>query len=150
MVNNNNYGPDSIEFKLNISMYHIYLLFLWFLLCILGLFIMSIITNLLVILIILIVLFIIVTLIHPISMHLERRSYLRGINKDKEEPDKIFKINKIVELRLIQNRTYIYINNKKFIQCMYLLMNIPKNNVDDYDEIKSIDDAAEVLDNSLE
>jgi len=66
------------------------------------------------------------------------------------KPKKVFKINDIVELRLINNTTYIYIKGKEFLQCMYLLLNIPKNNIEDYDDFKNIDEIAEHLDDSLE
>jgi len=66
------------------------------------------------------------------------------------KPRKIFKINELVDLRLIGNRTYIFVNNKRLMVCAFLLINIPKDRIKDYDEIKSIDEAAEVLDRSLE
>lgn len=66
------------------------------------------------------------------------------------KPREIFKINKLVDLRLIGNRTYIFVNNKRLMVCTFLLINIPTDKVHDYDEIKSIDEAAEVLDKSLE
>lgn len=33
--------------------------------------------------------------------------------------------------------------------CTFLLMNIPKDRIQDYNEIKSIDEAVEILDKSL-
>ncbi|MFW9881910.1 MAG: hypothetical protein ACFFG0_53280, partial [Candidatus Thorarchaeota archaeon] len=41
-------------------------------------------------------------------------------------------------------------NNRLFRQCMYLLLNIPVNKIEEYDEIKSIDEAAIKLDRSME
>jgi len=61
-----------------------------------------------------------------------------------------FKINDFLTLKLQNNRTNIYVKNRKFIQCMYLLLNIPVDRIRDYDPIDSIDEAAEVLDRSLE
>jgi len=56
-----------------------------------------------------------------------------------------FKINEFLELRLEkiseEYRTNIYINNKKFTHCKYLLMNIPAENIRNEDEINSIDEA---------
>jgi len=56
-----------------------------------------------------------------------------------------FRINVFLELRLEEITkdyiTNIYINNKKFTLCKYLLMNIPAESVKDYDEINSIDEA---------
>ena len=66
------------------------------------------------------------------------------------KPREIFKINELVDLRLIGNKTYIFVNNKRLMVCTFLLINIPKDRIQDYDEIKSIDEAAEVLDRSLE
>jgi len=62
----------------------------------------------------------------------------------------IFKINELVDLRLIGNRTHLFVNNKQLIICTFLLINIPRDRVHDSDEIKSIDEAAELLDKSLE
>ncbi|MBY9020436.1 MAG: leucine-rich repeat domain-containing protein [Candidatus Lokiarchaeota archaeon] len=61
-----------------------------------------------------------------------------------------FKINDYLTLKLQNNRTNIYVKNKIFTQCMYLLLNIPVDRIRDYDPIDSIDEAAEVLDRSLE
>ncbi len=60
------------------------------------------------------------------------------------------KLNKFLTLRLENNQTLIYVNDEHFIQCMYLLLNIPKNKVQDFEEINSIDEASEILDKSLE
>ena len=60
--------------------------------------------------------------------------------KRSEKPDKIFKINDLVDLRLINNKTHIYIDNKPFIICAHLLLNIPTEAIQRYDEIKSIDE----------
>ena len=61
-----------------------------------------------------------------------------------------FKINDFLTLKLQNNRTNIYVKNRIFTQCMYLLLNIPVDRIRDYDPIDSIDEAAEVLDRSLE
>ena len=59
-----------------------------------------------------------------------------------------FRINEFLELRLEgtteDNRTKIYINNKRFTHCKYLLMNIPADNIKSYDVINSIDEAMEL------
>lgn len=60
--------------------------------------------------------------------------------RKREKPDKIFKINDLVDLRLINNKTYIYIKNKPFIICAHLLINIPVNEIQRYDNIRSIDE----------
>ncbi|MFX0022621.1 MAG: leucine-rich repeat domain-containing protein [Candidatus Hermodarchaeota archaeon] len=63
---------------------------------------------------------------------------------------KEFKINSLITLKLEGGRTNIYVKNRLFRQCMYLLLNIPVNRIDEYDEIKSIDEAAVKLDRSME
>jgi hypothetical protein len=70
---------------------------------------------------------------------------LRQFNQRKE-----FEINQYLKLKLEGGRTVIYVNNRRFIQCMYLLLNIPVNRIEEYDEIESIDAAAVKLDRSME
>ncbi|MFW9882432.1 MAG: hypothetical protein ACFFG0_55935, partial [Candidatus Thorarchaeota archaeon] len=53
-------------------------------------------------------------------------------------------INKYIKLKLVGGKTYIYVNGKQFIQCIRLILNIPKNDVPLYDEIDSIDEAAQL------
>lgn len=57
-----------------------------------------------------------------------------------------FIINDYITLRLENNKTVIYVNNEVFLQCKYLLLNIPIENIEDFEDIDNIDDAAEVLD----
>jgi len=61
-----------------------------------------------------------------------------------------FKINEIITLKLENNRTNIYVNNELFRHCKYLLLNIPVDNIHEFDDITSIDEAEEYLDHSLE
>jgi len=61
-----------------------------------------------------------------------------------------FKINNFISLKLENNRTNIYINNELFIQCKYLLLNLSDNKLKSTNLINSIDEAAELLDKSLE
>lgn len=61
-----------------------------------------------------------------------------------------FTINEFITLKLEDDKTNIYILGEEFIQCKYLLMNIPIQDVEQYDEINSIDEAAEKLNKSLE
>ncbi|MFX1572018.1 MAG: leucine-rich repeat domain-containing protein [Promethearchaeota archaeon] len=63
---------------------------------------------------------------------------------------KEFKINQYLKLKLESGRTNIYVNNSRFIQCMYLLINIPVDKIEEYDEIESIDEASVKLDRSME
>jgi hypothetical protein len=57
-----------------------------------------------------------------------------------------FVINEFVALKLEDGKTNIYVNGEEFIQCKYLLMNILVREIEQYDEIDSIDEAAEKLD----
>ncbi len=63
-------------------------------------------------------------------------------SKDPVRPSSIFKINDLVDLRLIGKETYIYVNNKILLACKSLLFNIPKRRIR---EIKSIDEASIVF-----
>lgn len=56
-----------------------------------------------------------------------------------------FKINDYLTLKLENKETNIYVAGKKFRQCKYLFLNLDMNNVRDYDNITSIDDAEEKL-----
>lgn len=61
-----------------------------------------------------------------------------------------FRINKFLDLRLEDSKTNIYVNNKLFRQCKYILLNIPVENLDISSEISSVDDAVELLGSSSE
>ena len=61
-----------------------------------------------------------------------------------------FKVNDFVTLKLEGKDTVIYVAGERFRQCKYLLLNIPVEEVSSFDEIDSIDEVAEKLDNSLE
>ncbi len=61
-----------------------------------------------------------------------------------------YKINEYITLKLEKGKTVIYVKGKKFIQCKYLLIEIPKEKVEDFDDFISIDDISEKLDHSLE
>ncbi|MFX1569135.1 MAG: leucine-rich repeat domain-containing protein [Promethearchaeota archaeon] len=61
-----------------------------------------------------------------------------------------YKINDFITLKLEHGKTVIYVKNEKFLQCKYLLIEIPKENVNDFEDLMSIDDVSERLDHSLE
>lgn len=63
---------------------------------------------------------------------------------------KEFKVNDYLSLLLINDETVIYVNNERFQQCKYLLLDIPVDKISSLDEIESVDEAAEKLDDSLE
>ncbi|MFX1498202.1 MAG: leucine-rich repeat domain-containing protein [Promethearchaeota archaeon] len=70
--------------------------------------------------------------------------------KSNRKPTKEFKVNEYIKLKLENGRTNIYVKNRVFRQCMYLLLNIPIKKIHQYDHIDSIDEAAENLDRSME
>ncbi|MFX0075707.1 MAG: hypothetical protein ACFE96_09705 [Candidatus Hermodarchaeota archaeon] len=55
-----------------------------------------------------------------------------------------YKINEFLSLKLEEGRTHIYVNGNKFIQCKRLAINIPNQDVPMYDNIDSIDEAADL------
>ncbi len=61
-----------------------------------------------------------------------------------------FNVNEHITLRLENNKTIIYIDGKKFIQCKFLLLDIPVDDVKSLNEIDSVDEAAEKLNADLE
>lgn len=63
---------------------------------------------------------------------------------------KEFIVNDYISLKLQKNNTFIYIGDEKFHKCKYLLLNIPVDKITSFDEIQSIDEAAELLDKSME
>lgn len=56
-----------------------------------------------------------------------------------------FTINEFLSLKLEEDKTNLYINNRLFKQCRYLMIHIPIERIEDYQEIKSIDQAADML-----
>ncbi len=62
-----------------------------------------------------------------------------------------FKINENLTLKLNdKGETRIFVAGVYFRQCKYLLLNIPVDDLTSFEELKSIDEAALKLDNSLE
>lgn len=59
-------------------------------------------------------------------------------------------INEYLSLKLEKGVTNIYIQNKFFRNCIYLLLHITENNIKDYENISSIDEISDFLDKSLE
>jgi len=68
----------------------------------------------------------------------------------KQVKRKQFKVNDHITLKLKKKKTIVYIDGEEFQQCKYLLLTFPVRKIDLLDEVKSIDDAAEMLDKSLE
>ncbi|MFX1324397.1 MAG: hypothetical protein ACFE8N_05540 [Promethearchaeota archaeon] len=61
-----------------------------------------------------------------------------------------FIINKYLILRLEYGNTNIYVGEKLFKQCKFLLLNIPIDGTSEFVDVESIDEAAERLDHSME
>ncbi len=62
-----------------------------------------------------------------------------------------FKINEYITLKMDEDgKTNIFIRDKLFKQCKFLLLNIPVEETNNADEISSIDEAEEYLDKTLE
>ena len=76
--------------------------------------------------------------------------FIDYISEKRECPKKEYVINHFLTLRLENNRTNIYVNGKLFIQCKFLLLNIPIDKVKELEDIESIDEAAERLNHELE
>jgi len=63
---------------------------------------------------------------------------------------KEFKVNEYITLKLEGRKTNIYFNEHLFRQCKFLLLTVPIDKISSFDEIESIDEAAEKLDHSME
>ena len=75
-----------------------------------------------------------------------QKNISRSIEFSMEE----FVINKFIKLKLENSKTIIYVNNERFNQCKFLLLDIPIEETTSLEDIESIDDVAERLDRSLE
>ena len=58
--------------------------------------------------------------------------------------EKEFKVNDYITLKLEKDKTNIYVNNEMFGQCSRLFINIFKDEVSEYKEFSSIDEASEL------
>jgi len=61
-----------------------------------------------------------------------------------------FKVNNYISLRFEDEKTIIYVAGKRFSQCINLLLDIPVADIREFDQIESIDEAAERLGKSTE
>ena len=61
-----------------------------------------------------------------------------------------FTINTFLDLRLEDGRTNIYINNKLFMHCKYILLDIPIDKFEDFKWFDSIDEFVEKIDGHFE
>lgn len=63
---------------------------------------------------------------------------------------KIFKLNEYLTVKLEDGFTNIYVNDEYFEQCKFLLLEIPKEDLRKFDQIESIDEAANLLSREME
>ena len=61
-----------------------------------------------------------------------------------------YKINDFITLKFEKGKSVIYVKDEKFLQCKYLLIEIPEDRINEFDDFRSIDDVSEKLDHSLE
>ncbi len=61
-----------------------------------------------------------------------------------------FTINAFLDLRLEDGRTNIYVKNKLFMHCKYIILSIPIDKFEDFERIDSIDDFVEKIDGYFE
>ncbi len=59
--------------------------------------------------------------------------------------NKEFVLNEYITLKLEDDQTEIYVKSERFMQCKYLLINIPVKDIRDFDTFDSIDDVADYL-----
>jgi hypothetical protein len=59
--------------------------------------------------------------------------------------EKIFEVNKYITLKLIKGKTVLFVENEEFKQCRHLLLNFFKDEIENYEDIKSIDEASEKI-----
>ena len=71
------------------------------------------------------------------------------INEFENRLENICVLNDYLKLKFESGHTHIYIDNNHFHQCTYLLLNIPEDDIEEFDDIKSIDDAEGKLSHEL-
>ncbi|MFX1432844.1 MAG: hypothetical protein ACFFB1_03650 [Promethearchaeota archaeon] len=77
------------------------------------------------------------------------KAKINEYKKYKSPPRLEKKINQYITLKLEHGRTYIYVNGIRFLQCIRLVLDIQKKDVRLYDEIESIDEAADLYNKHL-
>jgi len=76
--------------------------------------------------------------------------YIRNSERPKGKEKKIFpeerefRINEHLKLKLTKGQTFIYIDEKPFHQCKYLLLNLTQKDFNKFEHIDSIDEAFEI------
>jgi hypothetical protein len=69
------------------------------------------------------------------------------VEKDIFPEEKEYRINEYLALKLIKGRTIIFVGEKPFNQCKYLLLNLTQKDFVNFDHIDSIDQAFEIYNN---
>ncbi len=74
---------------------------------------------------------------------------LKEYEKSRFDQLTTFVVNEYITLKLEDEETVIYVDGRSFMQCNFLLLNIPLKDQTDFDEIDSIDEAEGYLDHSM-
>ncbi|MFX0019532.1 MAG: hypothetical protein ACFFBT_01485 [Promethearchaeota archaeon] len=74
----------------------------------------------------------------------EFRDRTANLNLEDLPEEKEFRINEYLSLKLIKGQTVIYVDEKPFHQCKYLLLNLTYKDFSKFDQIDSIDEAFEI------
>ncbi len=79
------------------------------------------------------------------DMRYVRNSEKEEIKEEKKFPEeKEYRINEHLTLKLIKGQTVIFIDEKPFHQCKYLLLNLTQKDFTKFDHVDSIDEAFEI------
>lgn len=73
----------------------------------------------------------------------------KTINDFENSFENVYVLNEYLKLKYENGSTGIYINDDYFRQCAYLLLNIPEDGIEEFDDVKSIDDAEQKLSHEL-
>ncbi len=91
-----------------------------------------------------------------LNLNLEKAKLLKIIDQIKKAIDEyensfdnVYVLNDYLKLKYENGHTDVYVDDDYFRQCAYLLLNIPVNEIEDFDEVKSIDDAEHKLSHEL-
>lgn len=60
-----------------------------------------------------------------------------------------YRINKYLTLKLVGYNTELFVNDKSFMQCKRLILDIPREDIEQSNQLDSIDEAAEIYDYSI-
>jgi hypothetical protein len=69
---------------------------------------------------------------------------------NKSDVQKEFVVNDLIKVLLVNDKALLEVGGDLFLQCKYLLINIPQERLNEFNQINSIDEAAALLDHSME